>query len=116
MCEGKLIGIFIVVLLLQPKFAIGAIAILAFGDPSAVLIGRRMGRHKWNHNPEKSIEGSAAMFAVSAIALTFLLHPLEAIVVSLSATAFESLPLRISDNLVIPIISGMVTVGIAGVV
>lgn len=110
-----LIGVLIVILFLPPEFAIGSIVILSVGDPSAVLVGRRFGRHKWEHNPKKSLEGSGAMFIVGTLALiAFNIEPWVAVVVSLSATLFESLPLKVSDNLIIPLISGMVLISLMG--
>lgn len=108
-----LLGSLIVVIFLPVNFALGAIAILGIGDPAAVFVGRRFGRNKWPHNPDKSVQGSGAMFAVSTIAMLMLgFDPIRSIVVAFSATSFESLPLKISDNLIIPIVSGMVMVGI----
>ncbi len=110
-----LIGVLIVILFLPAEYAIGSIIILSIGDPSAVLVGKRFGKHKWNHNPKKSLEGSGAMFAVGTLGLVlFSFEPWVAIVVSLSATLFESLPLKVSDNLIIPLISGMVLVSLLG--
>ncbi|MDY6864756.1 MAG: hypothetical protein SVY15_02115 [Halobacteriota archaeon] len=111
-----LIGAIIVVLFLPSEFAIGSILVATVGDPSAVLIGRSYGRHKWNHNPAKSLEGSGAMFLVSALALiaTGFFPIMVALVVSLCATLFESLPIKVSDNLIIPLICGMVLKSIGG--
>ncbi|MDY6930648.1 MAG: hypothetical protein SVJ22_01870 [Halobacteriota archaeon] len=111
-----LIGAIIVVLFLPYKFAVGSILVATVGDPSAVMIGKRYGNHKWGHNPKKSLEGSGAMFLVSALALslTGFIPILTALVVSLSATLFESLPLKVSDNLIIPLISGMVLISFLG--
>jgi len=111
-----LIGSIIVILFLPSEFAIGSILVATVGDPSAVLIGRRYGRHKWNHNPKKSLEGSGAMFLVSALVLiiTGFVPIMAALVASLCATLFESLPLKVSDNLIIPLICGMVLISITG--
>lgn len=110
-----LIGALIVILFIPTEFAIGSILILSLGDPSAVLVGKRFGKHKWNHNPNKSLEGSSAMFAIGTLALViFKFNPLVAVVVTLSATLFESLPLKVSDNLIIPLISGMMMISLLG--
>lgn len=108
-----LIGLILVVLFLPPDFALGATIILVLGDPAAAQIGKRYGRYEWNHNPSKSFEGSMAMFLVSFFALQILGIPLVTTAfVAVSATLFESLKLDISDNLMIPIISGIILVSI----
>lgn len=107
-----LLGILIVLLLLPGKFVIAAILMLCIGDPSAVLVGRRIGRHKWKWNPDKSLEGSAAMFIISSLLLIILgIEWWVAAAVAISVAAFESLPLKISDNFVIPVVTGMILVG-----
>ncbi|MDY6966110.1 MAG: hypothetical protein SVM80_09125 [Halobacteriota archaeon] len=110
-----LIGTLVVIIFLPPEFAIGSILVLSVGDPSAVLVGKRFGNHKWNHNQKKSLEGSGAMFVISSVALMISgFGPAVAAITSLSATLFESLPLKVSDNLIIPLISGMVLVSLLG--
>lgn len=105
----------LVTLLLPLMQAAAAMAVLTFGDPAASLFGRRWGRHKWRHNPQKSVEGTLAMFGASSVLLLAAapaagLHPATALLAALAASLFESLPLRIGDNLVIPLLAGMVLV------
>jgi len=100
------------------KYAICCIAVLTFSDPSATLVGRKFGRHKWKRNPQKSLEGSAAMFTVAAITIMILdfgmgyeighIGLATALVVAFCVTLSESLPLKIGDNLIIPLLAGMV--------
>ncbi|MEM3087446.1 MAG: DUF92 domain-containing protein [Halobacteria archaeon] len=106
-------AMFLVTLLLPLPLAAGAVAVLTYGDPAASFFGRRWGRHKWRHNPQKSIEGTLAMFGVCAGLLLILapaagLHPATALLAALAAALFESLPLRIGDNLILPLLAGMV--------
>lgn len=106
-------AMFLVTLLLPLPLAAGSMAVLTYGDPAASLVGRRWGRHKWRHNPQKSVEGTLAMLGVSAgLLLTAApaagLHPATALLGALAASLFESLPLRIGDNLILPLLAGMV--------
>lgn len=104
-------AMFVVTLLLPLPLAAGAMAVLTYGDPAASFAGRRWGRHKWRHNPQKSVEGTLGMFGVSSALLLAALpgvHPATAVLAALAASLFESLPLKIGDNLVIPLLAGMV--------
>lgn len=108
-----LVGLMVVVLFLPTNLALGAIIVLVLGDPAAAQVGRKYGGYKWNHNPSKTIEGSMAMFLVGFLALLILKIPLiTTIFVALGATLFESLNLNISDNLMIPLICGIIMLSI----
>jgi glycerol-3-phosphate acyltransferase PlsY len=84
-----------------------ALLVLSFADPSAALIGIHHGRHKWVYNPQKSLEGSMVMAFVTFFLLFPFVSPLPSAVVAISVTLFESMPLAVSDNLVIPLFTGM---------
>lgn len=63
---------------------------------------------RWNHNPSKTLPGSLAMLSIAIIWLLILGLPVHAaVLVAISAALFESLPVRVSDNLVVPLICGM---------
>lgn len=107
-------GMMIVILFLPQKIALGAALILSIGDPAAALVGMRFGKHNFPHNPEKSLEGSLAMLIVSIIALQIVGIPLSlTLYASTSAVILESLNLKVSDNLLLPILAGIVMVSIA---
>lgn len=102
-------GMLLVILFLPLKFAIGSALILSLGDPAAAVIGKRYGKHKFRHNPDKSLEGSIAMFTVSFISLSFLSISVSVVLfASVSAVILESFDLKASDNLLIPIFAGIV--------
>jgi glycerol-3-phosphate acyltransferase PlsY len=89
--------------------ATAAICFLAFGDVAATTIGERYGKIKIG---DKSLEGTTA-FAVAALCAGLLLmfvgvHLLTWVTIlgALVAAGVELLPLRINDNLAIPIVSG----------
>lgn len=94
-----------------------ALMILCGGDGLADLVGRRFGRRRLRHNPEKSWAGSAAMFAggfVLALAMVAVFQRAGLFVpglapaaaasiagIALACAAVESLPLPDVDNLTI---------------
>jgi dolichol kinase len=94
----------------RTDIATAAICFLAFGDVAATTVGERYGRTKIVG--DKSLEGTLA-FAVIAVASGLAL-PLAGIHLApglIAAGAFvaagvELVPLRVNDNLVIPLVSG----------
>jgi diacylglycerol kinase (CTP) len=97
-----------------PKpIALIAIYMLAFSDPLSAIIGIRFGKRRIV--PHKSLEGSAAFFISSFIICLFVLGlytgglsgvvMLISLLVAFTTSAFEMLPLRIDDNLTIPLFS-----------
>ena len=102
-------GMLLVILFLPLKFAIGSALILSVGDPAAAVVGKRFGKHKFRHNPDKSFEGSLAMFIVSFVSLSFLSISVSVgLFAAISAVILESFDLKASDNLLIPIFAGIV--------
>lgn len=123
--EGYVASLFflvssLLVALFLPLFpAAASIAVLTYADPAAGLVGRGLGKRPWSHNPQKTKEGSMAFVLVAFYAILLLgflfppeqrIHPLLALMAAMSAALFESLPLRIGDNLILPTISAMVLV------
>ena len=90
-----------------------AVAILTFGDSAGALIGRRFGKHQYRTNAgTKSIEGSSAVFFVSAL-IVFILGKhqdlptalLTALVAGLFIAMAEGILASGVDNLILPITS-----------
>ena len=113
-----LVGVFLIVLFLPKLIAITSVMILAFSDPTATIIGKRFGKTKWKTNPDKSVEGSLGMFTVSLIVLFSMqfFHDLNLTIltlffVAIAITIVEALPLKIGDNILIPVLAGMVMIG-----
>ena len=102
-----IVSILLCVFFFEKSIAIVCIFFIILGDTAAALVGRRWGRTKLIGN--KSLEGSAACFIVcTAITLLWLkqLNPIVGITGAFVATIVELLPLRIDDNLTVPLISG----------
>jgi dolichol kinase len=103
-----MVGMAIPILLLSKKVALASVLSLALGDPTATMVGLKYGRHRWPHNPGKSLEGSAAMGLVLFLLLLFFASPLVAVAAAVSVVLFESMPLAMSDNLIVPLFAGMI--------
>ncbi|MBM3214501.1 hypothetical protein FJZ36_06270 [Candidatus Poribacteria bacterium] len=109
-----LLGSFLAVALFSPSIAIAAMLFLIFGDFAAALVGTAIGKIRLF--ARKSLEGSLACF-IACFGLGLLLFwqvkPDWSIGVRLAlsgaiaATLAELLPLRINDNLTIPLFSGL---------
>jgi dolichol kinase len=91
--------------LFELPYGLAAISIVAFGDTFATLIGRRFGTHPWWFNESKTIEGSIAGMIVVSFSLIILgFSPIYLIpIIACVGMLFESLPVDISDNILIPL-------------
>jgi dolichol kinase len=96
-----------------PAAASVGIIVMALGDASAAIIGRRYGRHGYTLlGAKKSLEGSAAMLAVSFAAafgaMVLFQAPVEpaataALVVAVVGTVLEAAGRNGLDNLTVPV-------------
>lgn len=107
-----ILGILCSAALFDLPVAIMAVSFLACGDVMATTVGERWGRTKlWGG--KKSLEGTMAFFTASAVAgaVLSLYYPLPLSVVlvgALAAAFMEIMPVRVNDNLTIPLFSGAV--------
>jgi dolichol kinase len=115
------IAVLLTILTLPKLAALIAIYTLAIADPLAAVIGIRFGRRRITHN--RTVEGSLAFFiatvAIAALALRWGTYASPGAIAGVSAaigvaaTGCELLPLRVDDNLTIPIFVGFAAWGIA---
>ena len=111
------IAVLLTILTVPKPAALIAIYALAIADPAAAVVGIRWGRHKLG--PERSLEGSLAFFAATFAIALFVLGAatdatgvavgVMAFLIALAAAACELLPLRIDDNMTIPLFVGFAT-------
>ncbi len=101
------IGSFVTVLLFPKEIAILALLFSAIGDTLAALYGRKFGRIRiWNKTIEGTVVGLAACII---IALFFPQIPnIVKFGGAIAAMLIELLPIKIDDNLRIPLFSGFV--------
>lgn len=112
-----MMAILLTILSFPKVVAVIAIYTLAIGDPLAAIIGIRFGKHKIMAG-KKSIEGSLTFFVISTgLAISVLsIHtsPSDLIVYGAAltigslGTIIELLPIRLDDNITIPISTAII--------
>jgi dolichol kinase len=99
----------------SPAAAIAVYA-LAFGDGFASLVGKFLGRVRPSFLCGKSLEGSLACFTAVLISAYQVSHNYRvALIVAFATMLTEALPLEDYDNLVLPLVVGLVAVMVLGV-
>lgn len=84
-----------------------SILILALGDSASTLVGRNFGRTKIFYNPAKSWEGSIGGFVFAFLgAATQVSQPI-ALVGALAGMLAETLPIKVNDNITVPVFAGL---------
>lgn len=91
--------------LFSQPVALLSITVLALGDSFSTAVGI-FGKNKIFYNRKKTWEGTLAGFA-AAFAGCFLISPTLAFPAALVGMLVESLPLKIDDNLTIPMLTGI---------
>jgi dolichol kinase len=86
--------------------AISVILILALGDGLATYVGTSYGRHKLPWNKNKTFEGTMG-FAAGAICALVAMPVSATILIVMLATIIESLPLKVNDNIILPVVSSL---------
>jgi len=114
------IAILLTLLTFPKTIALIAIYTLAIADPASALVGITWGRRRIV--PGKSVEGSLAFFTATAVItavvlrLTTVVAPgpiaVAALAIALTGAIFEMLPLRLDDNLTIPLFVGFAGWGV----
>jgi len=100
----------------QPYLIVAALMPMTWGDALAAVVGERMGRHRYTvFGHARSLEGSATMFVVSALAtwLALGIFPpvtrlVVALVTALGATVAEAISPWGIDNLTVPAVSALI--------
>ncbi|MBX3026855.1 hypothetical protein KF840_18255 [bacterium] len=116
------IAVLLTILALPKLPALIAIYTLAIADPLAAVVGIRFGRHRITAT--RSLEGTAAFFAAALLIAVAVLRwgtgasawMIAAAALGIGAVALllELVPLRIDDNLTIPIVVGFAAWAMAG--
>ena len=98
------LGIAAVFFIFDKEMAVCASLIVIFADPLAAVIGKYKGKiNLWN----KTLEGSITFFIISLmIIFSFYGLTWEIFLVSLIVTIMELLPVKLNDNLTIPLVAG----------
>jgi dolichol kinase len=108
------IAILLTLLTFPKAIALIAIYTLAIADPASALVGITWGRR--HIVPGKSVEGSLAFFAATAVITAVVLRlttvvaagpiAVASLAIGLTGAIFEMLRLRLDDNLTVPLFVG----------
>ncbi|MEN8098142.1 MAG: hypothetical protein ABFQ89_03630 [Chloroflexota bacterium] len=96
-----------------PWMAIGTVLPMSFGDAAAAVVGIHWGKHRYQaFGADRSVEGSAAMFLVSGIALFVTLSAfgmddplIPALLAASLATIVEGISPPSVDNVTVPAVT-----------
>jgi len=111
----------------RPWIIAAGILPMAYGDSAAALVGESRGRRRYRLVNEKSLEGSAAMFAASflslmaCVAFMSLLYPFGALekagavlAVAVVVTLAEALSPAGLDNIAVPLLGALTFLALGG--
>ncbi len=100
-------GIVLSLILFPVPASYASIAVLTLGDSSATLFGGKFGSVRFPFNKGKNVEGSIFGFLFASLGAMFFVDPVKALAGAAMGILVESLPLPISDNLTVPLASGL---------
>jgi dolichol kinase len=101
------VGYLLVAVVQPPLMFMATMCLIAFADPMASTIGIRYGKHRFSWNG-KSVEGTVAGALAAFITMFVFVGPLYSLIGALGFVIidlFTPNPLKISDNLAMPIMS-----------
>jgi len=102
------LGIVFSLILFPASASYASIAILTLGDGFAHVFGRKFGSVPLPFNKGKNVEGSIFGFLFASVGAMIFVDPVKAFVGAAVGMLVECLPLPVSDNLTIPLASGLV--------
>jgi len=102
------LGIVFSLILFPAPTSYASIAILTLGDSSATIFGKKFGSVTFPFNKGKNVEGSIFGFLFASLGSMLFVDPVKALVGASVGMLAECLPLPLSDNLTVPLASGLV--------
>ena len=100
-------GLIFSLIVLPVPYGYASIAILALGDGSAAILGKKFGRISFPWNKGKKVEGMVFGLFFGFLGAQIFVDPTRALASALVGMLTESLPLPPSDNVTIPLASGL---------
>ena len=100
-------GIILSLIIFSPQIAYVSIATLTLGDASASIFGKKYGKTRFPFNKAKSVEGSLLGFIIAFLGANLFIDPVRAFIGAITGMIVESLPTPISDNLAVPLVTGL---------
>lgn len=107
------IGIILSLTLFPTPVSYASIVVLTLGDGFATIFGKILGRTVLPFNKGKRLEGSIFGFLLAFLGTMFFVNPVQALIGALAGMLTECLPLPISDNIMVPIVSGLALIAIS---
>ncbi|MGQ9460060.1 MAG: HAD-IB family phosphatase [Candidatus Bathyarchaeaceae archaeon] len=101
------LGIALSLILFPAPYGYASIAILTLGDGFATIFGRKFGKIVFPFNKGKNVEGSVFGFIFAFVGAMFFVDPVKALGGAAVGMLVECLPSPLSDNLTIPLASGL---------
>lgn len=101
------LGITLSLILFPEPANYASIATLTLGDGFATIFGKKLGRVVFPLNKGKRVEGSFFGFLFAFAGALLFVDPMKALVGAAVGMLVECLPLPISDNLTVPLTSGL---------
>ena len=95
-------------LLQLPHIAAACVVAFLIGDAFSTIGGIFLGRHHYPFNHRKTIEGTLIGFSLAFLGLLLAVSPISALLVAIIAATVEILPLRLDDNLAVPLITATI--------
>jgi HAD superfamily phosphoserine phosphatase-like hydrolase len=102
------LGITFSLILFPAPISYASIAVLTLGDGFATVFGRKFGSVAFPFNKGKNAEGSIFGFLFAFVGAMLFVDPVGALMGAAVGMLVESLPLPVSDNLAVPLASGLV--------
>lgn len=101
------LGIMLALVFFPIPIDYAAIAIFTLGDGFATLFGKKLGRHVFFYNKGKRVEGTLFGLFFAFVGAWLFVSPLKALLGAAVGMLVETLPTPISDNLTVPLVSGL---------
>lgn len=103
------LGLALTVLLFPRRFAMAGLLFAGLADAAGAIVGRAFGRHPFPWG--RTLEGSTAFFLAAVLAGCLVpgIDPAHALLAALPVALLESAPLRVNDNLIVPLAGALAT-------
>lgn len=102
------LGIAISLLIFPEPISYVAISVLTLGDGGAHIFGMNFGKNRLPFNKGKNLEGTIAGFIFALMGALIFVDPVRAVIASVVGMIVEGLPNPINDNLLMPLVVGIV--------
>lgn len=101
------LGIALSLVLFPEPVGYASVAVLTLGDGFATVAGKRLGRTVIPFNKAKRLEGTVLGFLLASLGASAFVDPARALVGAAVGMLMECLPTPLSDNLAVPLASGL---------